>query len=171
MILRSVISKGSHDSDKKWFLMKTQTIIFFFFFFFFICQMLQNLPQETLLLIVQHLGLDDKLSLVLTCQGLKEIISNTLLYQELDFCSKNDALLDALEYFESRPIYSSQVQRIQFYKKSITNHDIGRIPAVFPNVREFTSDWSFEGGRSSMYEMLKWKDTLEIAILSIRTNK
>jgi hypothetical protein len=40
-------------------------------------------------------------------------------------------------------------------------HNIRRIPAVFPNVREFISDWFFEGGRSFMYEMLKWKDTLE----------
>ncbi|KAI8876530.1 hypothetical protein K501DRAFT_338035 [Backusella circina FSU 941] len=124
--------------------------------------LLLKLPQEILSTIVLDLGFEDKLSLVLTCRSLKEVISNSLLYEELTFYHKKDALPDALAYFKDKPIYSSQVRRLKLSRTIVTSQALSQLPIVFPKVSEFSSIYAHsEMDDSYMAPMLNWKNTLE----------
>jgi hypothetical protein len=129
--------------------------------------MLNQIPQEVLVLISSFLTLLDKLHLTTTCRHVFNVISTTNLFSELKLLNHTEQVEDILGRFISNQYSGVQLKKLSFDTTRVPEQLLVQLPAVFPNVARlktqiYHTQWANSRDGYFTDIVLQWKDTLEI---------
>jgi hypothetical protein len=125
--------------------------------------MLDKLPQELIVAITDHLGMNDKLILIKTCQHVFDMVSGTNLFSELDILKCKKKTPDIIVKFKDNPSFGAQVKLLSISKVYISDD----FSTIFPNVTRLItrklSRYQLQPLEDfSKCPMVQWSKTLEV---------
>ncbi|KAI8886577.1 hypothetical protein K501DRAFT_269738 [Backusella circina FSU 941] len=136
--------------------------------------MIQRLPLEIILTISNYLDFENKLTLITTCRGLHDLISNTNLYSDLNLLRDKRTVNSIIQKFDDGgKLDGAQVKRLWIDTDKVSHQYYGQLSILFPNVTrlvKYNERLNFRDkiGNARSYPvgpMVEWIDTLETYIV------